>query len=202
MDITFLEDQPFFPVSPLQGESNNEETNYPNSLFEPTLTTHDTVLPTRQVPWITYYRKNLRKEIAAPTDMSAPVQSSEPTQAQGTTDPDNNTICAENVCVENDIVDLTKLPVEDGKNDMTENNQVAESNAVSTTVEENEKGIIPQNPTTGEELDKPGECDTNLDLPIALRKAQDLAPGILCIASSLIIICLLSLEHLLLVLVL
>ncbi|WP_217833318.1 hypothetical protein, partial [Picosynechococcus sp. PCC 7002] len=45
-----------------------------------------------------------------------------------------------------------------------------ESDVVSITVEENEKGIIPQNPTTGEELNKPGECDATLDLPIALRK--------------------------------
>jgi len=122
MDITFLKDKPFFPVSPLQEESSNEETNYSNSLPEPILTTHDTVLPTRQVPWITYYRENLRKEIVAPTDMPAPVQSSEPTQAQGTTDPDNNTVCAKNVCVENDIVDLTKLRVENDRDDITENN--------------------------------------------------------------------------------
>ena len=28
MDVTFIEDRPFFPVSILQGESVNEESNY------------------------------------------------------------------------------------------------------------------------------------------------------------------------------
>lgn len=90
MNIAFLEDKPFFPVSPLQGESSSEETNWssssvPSDLFEllsePILSFHDTILPTKQVPWITYYRKNLRKEMVPSTASLAPVHESEPTQA-------------------------------------------------------------------------------------------------------------------------
>ena len=29
---------------------------------------HDTILPTNQVPWITYYKKNLRKEMVPPME--------------------------------------------------------------------------------------------------------------------------------------
>ncbi|TYK04876.1 hypothetical protein E5676_scaffold143G00690 [Cucumis melo var. makuwa] len=59
MDVTFLEDKSFFPVSSLQRESVSEEGNWP-ILFIPLAPTkppetilHDTVLPTNQVLWIT-----------------------------------------------------------------------------------------------------------------------------------------------------
>ncbi|TYK08937.1 reverse transcriptase [Cucumis melo var. makuwa] len=71
MDVTFLEDQHFFLASHLQGDSTSEETNWstssvPNDL-KPILSAHDTVLPTEQVPWITYYKKNLKMEMVSPT---------------------------------------------------------------------------------------------------------------------------------------
>ena len=40
MDVTFLEDHPFFPVSLLQGESVSEESNY----VVPLESTHPTLL--------------------------------------------------------------------------------------------------------------------------------------------------------------
>ncbi|KAA0057304.1 hypothetical protein E6C27_scaffold280G001470 [Cucumis melo var. makuwa] len=56
MDVTFLEDKPFFPVSHLQGESGSEKANWhvpftpiaPTKPPEPIL--HDTVLPTNKSP--------------------------------------------------------------------------------------------------------------------------------------------------------
>ena len=64
---------------------------------------HDTVLPTNQVPWITYYRKNLRKEIVHPTAPSTSVHESKPTQAHGMTKLNNN-----NLCIEDDIIDVVE----------------------------------------------------------------------------------------------
>ena len=81
MDVTFLEDHPFFPVSLLQGESVSEESNYvvPLESTYPTLgilpdpNPHSTVVPTDQVPWKTYYRRNLRKEVGSLAVQSDPV---------------------------------------------------------------------------------------------------------------------------------
>ncbi|XP_038893704.1 uncharacterized protein LOC120082554 isoform X1 [Benincasa hispida] len=58
-----------FPNGSLQGENTSEETNWGPSLsvfLEPILdiSTNESIRPTKQVPWITYYRRNLRKEIA------------------------------------------------------------------------------------------------------------------------------------------
>ena len=67
MDVTFCENQPFFFVSHLQGESVNEESNCTLEFVEPTPCTvsdsnpHPIILPTNQVPWKTYYKKNLIK---------------------------------------------------------------------------------------------------------------------------------------------
>ena len=74
MDVTFLEYHPFFPVSPLQGKSVSEE---PNCVILLEFTScnlvtlldsdpYNTILPTTQVPWIIYYRRNLRKEVESP----------------------------------------------------------------------------------------------------------------------------------------
>ena len=73
--VTFLEDLPFFSVRLLQGESVSEEPNcvFPLESTTPTLITlldlvpRDTNLPTNQVPWITDYRRNIRKEVGSPT---------------------------------------------------------------------------------------------------------------------------------------
>ena len=90
MDVTFTEDRPFFLVSLLQGENVSEESNYilPVESSYPTMVTlldhspHSTVLPTNQVPWKTYYRRNLRKEVESPVVQTAPVQDSEPIRDQ------------------------------------------------------------------------------------------------------------------------
>ena len=86
IDVTFLEDRSFFSISHLQGESENEESNssWVISLgsTSPTLVTipspdpHYTVLPTNQVPWKAYYRRNLKKEVGSPANQLAPVQDS------------------------------------------------------------------------------------------------------------------------------
>ncbi|TYK24463.1 Cysteine-rich RLK (RECEPTOR-like protein kinase) 8 [Cucumis melo var. makuwa] len=69
MDVTFCKDRPYFPVSHLQGESVSEESNSTFEFIEPTPSTvsdvdpHPIILPINQVPWKTYYRRNLRKEV-------------------------------------------------------------------------------------------------------------------------------------------
>ena len=84
MDVTFYEDQPFFPISHLQGESVSEESNCtlkstnPSPITLPDSNPHPMVLLTNQVPWKIYYRRNLRKEIESPTDHLTPVQDSKP----------------------------------------------------------------------------------------------------------------------------
>ena len=61
----------------------SEESNRTLEFVEPTPSTmsdcdpHPIVLPTNQVPYETYYRKNFRKEIESPTSQLALVQDSE-----------------------------------------------------------------------------------------------------------------------------
>ena len=101
--ITFLENRHFFPASLLQGESESsmsEESNWVIALesINPICTPlanpdpHNTILPTNQVPWKTYYRKNLRKEPGSPTTQPAPVQDFEPLRDQGMTGTTNSHI--------------------------------------------------------------------------------------------------------------
>ena len=71
----------FLPVSLLQGENVSEESNYilPLKSSYPTMVTlpdpspHSTVLPTNQVPWKTYYKKNLKTKVESPIVQTAPV---------------------------------------------------------------------------------------------------------------------------------
>ena len=76
----------------------SEESNYPLESTSPTLVTlpdldpHLMVLPTNQVPWKTYYRMNLRKEIESPTDQPTSVQGSETPRDQGMTSPTNSCV--------------------------------------------------------------------------------------------------------------
>ncbi|KAA0047883.1 reverse transcriptase [Cucumis melo var. makuwa] len=73
MDVIFLEDHPFFAVSMLQRESVSEELNcvVPLESTSPTFVTlplpnrdpYNTALPTNQITWITYNRRNLKKEV-------------------------------------------------------------------------------------------------------------------------------------------
>ncbi|XP_038902438.1 uncharacterized protein LOC120089084 [Benincasa hispida] len=160
-----------------EGESTSEETNWstssvpinlPELLPEPILSAYDTILPSRQVSWINYYRKNLIKEMVSPTTPSSLVHEFEPMQAQGTTRPNNNT----NLCGKDDIVDLA----ENDRNDMLvlENNRVAGSD--ETLIETREVEILPQdgkcnqNSITYKESDKPEDYALSLDIPIALKK--------------------------------
>ncbi|KAL0536842.1 hypothetical protein IC582_025805 [Cucumis melo] len=71
MDVTFCENRPYFPVSHLQGENVSEESNSTFEFVKPTPITvsdidpHPIILPTNQVPWKTYYRRNLIKEVGS-----------------------------------------------------------------------------------------------------------------------------------------
>ncbi|KAA0031718.1 Beta-galactosidase [Cucumis melo var. makuwa] len=73
-------------VSHLQGESVSEESNSTFEFIEPTPSTvsdidpHPIILPTNQVPWKTYYRRNLRKEVES---LTSPVQDSKTPRDQG-----------------------------------------------------------------------------------------------------------------------
>ena len=81
MDVTFLEDRPCFFVGLHQEESMSEKSNYvvllesnsptPTLVTLPDPNSHNTVLPTYKVPWITYYRRN-KKEIGSPIAQPAP----------------------------------------------------------------------------------------------------------------------------------
>ncbi|KAA0038046.1 E3 ubiquitin-protein ligase PRT1 isoform X2 [Cucumis melo var. makuwa] len=53
----------------------------PSESTSPTLATIPSLdLLTNQVPWKTYYRRNLRKEIGSPSNQPAPIQDFEPLQ--------------------------------------------------------------------------------------------------------------------------
>lgn len=105
MDVTFLEDQPFFSVSPLQWKNlTQEETNnfsFPLMSIPFVPSTESTpmfILPTNEnVLWITYYRRNIRKEVVSPTVATTQTHESEPTPVQSTYD-----FLSENNDVDND----------------------------------------------------------------------------------------------------
>ncbi|KAA0031639.1 UBN2_3 domain-containing protein [Cucumis melo var. makuwa] len=114
-----------FTIIRLQGKSVSEMSNCTLESIEPEPTPsilpdpdpHPIVLPqttTNQVPWKTYYRRNLRKEIESPTNQLAPVQDSEPPRDQGMT----NTIesCVDSKMSENDRSDVI-VPEDMGEND-------------------------------------------------------------------------------------
>ncbi|KAA0045027.1 Beta-galactosidase [Cucumis melo var. makuwa] len=121
MDVTFCEDRPYFPVSHLQGESAIEESNSTFEFIEPTPSTvsdidpHPIILPTNQVPWKTYFRRNLRKEVGYPTNQPpAPVQDFEPPRDQGMENPTEP--CINNTMSENDRSDAVVLENMEEKN--------------------------------------------------------------------------------------
>ncbi|KAA0025138.1 Retrovirus-related Pol polyprotein from transposon TNT 1-94 [Cucumis melo var. makuwa] len=160
MDVTFCEDRPYFLVSHLHGESVSEESNSTFEFIEPTPSTvsdidpHPIILPTNQVPWKTYYRRNLRKEVGSPTNQpSAPVQDFEPPRDQGMENPTEP--CTNNTMSENDKSDAAVLENMEEKNhgDKTEVR-------IETSNDEAEQG----------HTRKHDEYDPSLDLPIALRK--------------------------------
>ncbi|KAL4011538.1 hypothetical protein IC575_028598 [Cucumis melo] len=160
MDVTFCEDRPYFPVSHLQGESVSEESSCTFEFIEPTPSTvfdidsHPIILPINQVPWKTYYKRNLIKEVRSPTNqLSAPIQDSKPPRDQGTENPTEP--CPNNTMNENDRSDVIFLKNVEEKNSGDETEVRTE-----TSNNEAEQGH------TG----KIDECDLSLNLPIALRK--------------------------------
>ncbi|TYK19407.1 Cysteine-rich RLK (receptor-like protein kinase) 8 [Cucumis melo var. makuwa] len=121
MDITFCENRPYFPVSHLQGENVSEESNSTFEFVEPTPITvsdidpYPIILPTNQVPWKTYYRRNLRKEVGSPTSqLPAPVQDFEPPRDQGMENPTKP--CTNNTMSENDKSDVVVFENMEKKN--------------------------------------------------------------------------------------
>ncbi|TYK23458.1 paired amphipathic helix protein Sin3-like 3 isoform X3 [Cucumis melo var. makuwa] len=158
MDVTFCENRPHFPVSHLQGESVSKESNSTFEFFEPTHSTisdvdhHPIILPTNQVPWKTYYRRNLRKEVGSSTSQSpAPGQDFEPPQDQGI----ENLVepCTNDTMSENDRSDVVLENVEEkNRGDETEIR-------IETSNNEAEQGHT-------RKLD---EYDPSLDISIALR---------------------------------
>ncbi|KAA0060666.1 plant intracellular Ras-group-related LRR protein 6 [Cucumis melo var. makuwa] len=114
IDVTFCEDRPYLSVSHLQGESMSEESNCTFEFIEPIPSTvsdidpHPIIQPTNQVPWKTYYRRNLRKEVGSPTSQPpTPVQDSEPPRDQGMENPIEP--CTNNTMSENDRSDVAIL---------------------------------------------------------------------------------------------
>ncbi|KAL4023307.1 hypothetical protein IC575_017059 [Cucumis melo] len=121
MDVTFYEDRPYFPVSHFQGESVSEKSNSTFEFIEPTPSTvsdidpHPIILPTNQVPWKTYYRRNLRKEVESSTNQPlTPVRDFEPPRDQGMENPTEP--CTNNTMSENDRSDATVLENMEEKN--------------------------------------------------------------------------------------
>ncbi|KAL0539854.1 hypothetical protein IC582_024075 [Cucumis melo] len=160
INVIFCEDRPYFPVCHLQGESVSEESNNTFEFIETTPSTvsnidlHPIILPTNQVPWKTYYRRNLRKEVGSPTNQpSAPVQDFEPPRDQGMKNPTEP--CTNNTMSENDRSDAAVLE------NMEEKNHGDETEVrIETSNDEAEQG----------HTRKHDEDDPSLDLPIALRK--------------------------------
>ncbi|KAL0549431.1 hypothetical protein IC582_013913 [Cucumis melo] len=160
MDVTFCENQPYFPVSHLQGESVSEESNSTFEFIEPTPSTvsdvdpHPIILPTNQVPCKAYYKRNLRKEVGSPTSQPpAPIQDFEPPRDQGMKNPTEP--CTNNTMSENDRSDVAVLE------NMEEKNRGDETEVrIETSNHEAKQGHT-------RKLD---EYDPSLDIPIALRK--------------------------------
>ncbi|KAL0546639.1 hypothetical protein IC582_016551 [Cucumis melo] len=121
MDVTFSEDRPYFPVSHFQGESVSEESNSTFEFIEPTPSTvsdidpHPIILPTNQVSWKTYYKRNLRKEVESSTNQPpTPIRDFEPPRDQGMENPTEP--CTNNTMSENDRSDATVLENMEEKN--------------------------------------------------------------------------------------
>ncbi|KAL0540394.1 hypothetical protein IC582_024631 [Cucumis melo] len=143
-----------------RGESVSEESNSTFEFIEPTPSTvsdidpHPIILPTNQVSWKTYYRRNLKKEVRSPTSQPlATVQDFEPPQYQGMEIPTEP--CINNMMSENDRSDVAV------RENMEEKNRGDETEVrIETINDEAEQGHT-------RKLD---EYDPSLDIPIALRK--------------------------------
>ncbi|KAL0543618.1 hypothetical protein IC582_018718 [Cucumis melo] len=133
MDVTFCKNRPYFPISHLQGESVSQESTSTFEFIEPTPSTvsdidpHPRILPTNQVPWKTYYRRNLIKEVESLTSqLSAPVQDFEPPRNQGMENPTKP--CTNNTMSENDRFDVAVLENVEEKNRGDKTEVITETN--------------------------------------------------------------------------
>ena len=81
--LIFMRTDPSFSLAIFKGRVS-EEPNCTLEFVEPTPSIvsdsdpHSIVLPTNQVPWKMYYRKDLISKIGSPTSQLAPVTDSEP----------------------------------------------------------------------------------------------------------------------------
>ncbi|KAA0043032.1 reverse transcriptase [Cucumis melo var. makuwa] len=108
----------------------------------------------QHVPWKTYYKRNLRKEVGSPTSQPpAPVQDFKPPRDQGMENPTEP--CTNNTMSENDRSDVAVLENMEEKNHGDETEVIIE-----TSNNEAEQG----------HTRKFDEYDPSLDIPIALRK--------------------------------
>ncbi|XP_038886883.1 uncharacterized protein LOC120077090 [Benincasa hispida] len=188
MDVTFLEDQPFFSFSRLQGESPSEEVNWSTYSIPLEVSAEpehpSPILLTNQVLWITYYRKNLRKETVPPVTSLAPVHESNSVSVPGMNIP----VCDTDDCVETNNCRVDR-DIEIGDSD--EKIEGIEEDE-ETDGKDNTGEITPANENSGREgdcvgspskersIDQTASCskklgeeeshDASLDLPIALRK--------------------------------
>ncbi|XP_038880843.1 uncharacterized protein LOC120072531 [Benincasa hispida] len=186
MDVIFFEDHPFFPLSPLQGESTSEETHRGPSLsilpeLNPKISVNEPILPTEQIPWIMYYRRNLRKEIPPHVTFLTPVHESERVSVPDTSThiPDNGNINANNdACVESDVSKDRKDS--DSTKDCTENvidtsggnceEPVPTENVVDLGEDPLEDKTYEQNAKFSRGKKEKKDHNASLDLPITLRK--------------------------------
>ncbi|KAA0046033.1 cysteine-rich RLK RECEPTOR-like protein kinase [Cucumis melo var. makuwa] len=151
---------PTFPLAIFRGENVSEESNSTFEFVKPTPITvsdidpHPIILPTNQVPWKTYYRRNLIKEVGSPTSQPpTPVQDFEPPRDQGMKNPTKP--CTNNTMRENDKSNVVVLE------NMEEKNRDDETEVrIETSNDEAEQSHT-------RKLD---EYDPSLDIPIALRK--------------------------------
>ncbi|TYK07542.1 Cysteine-rich RLK (receptor-like protein kinase) 8 [Cucumis melo var. makuwa] len=104
-----------------EGESVSEESNSTFEFIEPTPSTvsdidpHPIILPTNQVSWKTYYKRNLRKEVESSTNQPpTPIRDFEPPRDQGMENPTEP--CTNNTMSENDRSDATVLENMEEKN--------------------------------------------------------------------------------------
>ena len=125
----------------------------PTLVTLPDLDSHNTVLPTNKVPQITYYRRNLKKEIRFPIAQPTSVQGSEPPQCQGMTNSIDSHV--NNKMGENDRSNTIV------SQEMSENDSVDETEVIAENVgDEAEQDHLVN-------LDEYGP---SLNIPIALRK--------------------------------
>ncbi|KAA0050637.1 reverse transcriptase [Cucumis melo var. makuwa] len=142
MDVTFLEDRPFSKIS------------LPVLLLLPyQAQILITALPMNQVPWKTYYRRNLRKEIESPAKPLAPIQDSKPPRDQGMENPIES--CTNNTMSENDRSDVVVLENVEEKNSDDETEVRTETS--NNKAEQGHTGKL-------------DEYDPSLDILITLRK--------------------------------